>query len=149
MGLEGAPARYSPCFASRYGSRSSAGLWQRRLHRRMLECGAVDVLQADATRCGGITGFLAAGALAEAASMPLSAHTSPTLHGHAGCGVRPMLNVEYFHDHARIEQMLFDGALRPVHGLLRPDLSRPGLGLEFKRQDAAPYLIYQHETRGE
>lgn len=117
--------------------------------RRMLERGAVDVLQADATRCGGITGFLAAGALAEAANVPLSAHTSPTLHGHAGCGVRPMLNVEYFHDHARIEQMFFDGSLRPVHGLLRPDLSRPGLGIEFKRQDAAPYLIYQHEARGE
>ncbi|HEX9109567.1 MAG TPA: enolase C-terminal domain-like protein, partial [Longimicrobiales bacterium] len=45
--------------------------------RRMLQAGAVDVLQADATRCGGITGFLRAGALADAFNLDLSAHTSP------------------------------------------------------------------------
>ena len=37
--------------------------------------------------------------------------------------------------------MFFDGALTPVDGALRPDLSRPGLGLEFKRQDAARYAV--------
>ncbi len=42
--------------------------------RGMLDAGAVDVLQADATRCQGISGFLRADALCEAHSMPLSAH---------------------------------------------------------------------------
>jgi hypothetical protein len=51
------------------------------------------------------------------------------------------LNLEYFYDHARIEHMLFDGAVTPVDGLLHPDLSRPGLGLEFKRADAARYAV--------
>ena len=37
--------------------------------------------------------------------------------------------------------MLFDGALTPVGRRLRPDLSRPGLGLEFKRQDAARFAV--------
>ena len=41
--------------------------------RRMLEAGAVDVLQADVTRCGGITGFMGAGFLAEAAGYTLVA----------------------------------------------------------------------------
>jgi hypothetical protein len=50
-------------------------------------------------------------------------------------------HMEYFHDHARIEQMFFDGAPRPVNGELRPDLSRPGMGLEFKRADAARYQV--------
>jgi L-alanine-DL-glutamate epimerase-like enolase superfamily enzyme len=45
--------------------------------RRMLEAGAVDVLQADATRCAGISGFLQVGALCEAFALPLSAHTAP------------------------------------------------------------------------
>ena len=42
--------------------------------RRMLAAGAVDCLQADATRCGGFTGFLKVAALCEAFHVPLSAH---------------------------------------------------------------------------
>ena len=109
--------------------------------RRMLEAGAVDVLQADATRCAGITGFMRAAALCEAFELPLSAHCAPSLHAHPGCAATPLRHIEYFHDHVRIERMLFDGALTPEHGALRPDLSRPGLGLEFKRADAARYAV--------
>lgn len=106
--------------------------------RRMLEAEAVDVLQADITRCG-VTGFLGAGALCEARSMPLSGHCAPSLHMHAGCALIPMRNIEYFHDHVRIEHMLFDGVVEPKNGVLHPDLSRPGLGLELKRADAQRY----------
>lgn len=109
--------------------------------RRMLEAGAVDVLQADATRCAGITGFMGVGALCEAYSLPLSAHTAPSLHAHPCCAIAPVRHVEYFHDHVRIEHMLFDGALTPIDGALQPDLSRPGFGLEFKRSDAARYAV--------
>jgi len=64
--------------------------------RRMLERGAVDVLQADATRCAGITGFLAAGNLSAAFATPFSAHTAPSLHAHAACALPSAINVEYF-----------------------------------------------------
>ena len=109
--------------------------------RRMLAAGAVDVLQADATRCAGITGFLRVGALCEAWGIPLSAHCGPSLHAHPCCALTRVRHVEYFHDHARIEHMLFDGALTPAHGALQPDLSRPGLGLTFKHADAARYAV--------
>ena len=109
--------------------------------RRMLAAGAVDVLQADASRCAGITGFLRAAALCEADSIPLSAHCAPSLHAHPCCAAAPVRHVEYFHDHVRIEQMLFDGTLIPIDGELRPDLSRPGLGLELKRSDAARFAV--------
>jgi L-alanine-DL-glutamate epimerase-like enolase superfamily enzyme len=109
--------------------------------RRMAQAGAVDVLQADATRCGGVTGFLQAATVADAWSLPLSAHTAPSLHAHVCCAVPRARHVEYFHDHARIEQMLFDGALTPVDGLLRPDRSRPGFGIELKRPDAERYAV--------
>jgi L-alanine-DL-glutamate epimerase-like enolase superfamily enzyme len=105
----------------------------------MIDANAVDVLQADATRCGGFTGFLSVAALCQAHSMLLSAHTAPSLHAHLCCALAPVCHVEYFHDHARIEQMFFDGALSAVDGFLRPDLSRPGMGLEFKRVDAEEY----------
>jgi L-alanine-DL-glutamate epimerase-like enolase superfamily enzyme len=104
--------------------------------RRMLDAGAVDVLQADATRCGGITGFLQAAALCEAHHIPLSAHTAPSVHTHLGCAATRLRHLEYFHDHVRIENMFFDGARAPVHGELSPDLSRPGMGIELKRADA-------------
>ncbi len=109
--------------------------------RRMLEAGAVDVLQADATRCGGITGFTRAAALCEAHGVPLSAHTAPSLHLHPGCALAPVVHLEYFHDHVRLEGMLFDGVVRPTTGSLRPDLSRPGLGLELREQDAERFRI--------
>ena len=103
--------------------------------RRMLQAGAVDVLQADATRCGGITGFMEVAALCAAHGVPLSSHCAPALHVAACCAARPAVHLEYFHDHARIEAMLFDGAVRPRDGALRPDLSRPGLGVEFKTRE--------------
>ncbi len=123
------------------GMRIAAGEygWDPPYFRRMLDSGAVDVLQADATRCGGFTGFMRVAALCEAANLPMSAHTAPALHVHPCCAVGAMTNLEYFHDHARIEHMLFDGVASPVDGVLRPDLGRPGLGLELKRADAEAF----------
>ncbi len=102
---------------------------------------AVDVLQADATRCEGITGLLVVDGLCEASTTPLSTHCAPSLHAHAACALKRLRHVEYFHDHVRLERMLFDGVLEPVDGALRPDLSRPGMGLEFKHADARKYAV--------
>ena len=107
--------------------------------RRMLEAGAVDVLQADVSRCAGITDFLRVGALCQARSMPLSAHCAPALHAHPACALSVVRHLEYFHDHVRADHLLFDGVLEPVDGALRPDLTRPGMGLELKRADAERY----------
>ncbi|HET6632704.1 MAG TPA: enolase C-terminal domain-like protein [Rhodanobacteraceae bacterium] len=109
--------------------------------RRMLAAGAVDVLQADATRCGGITGFMRVAAVCESFGLPLSGHCAPSLHVHACCAAAPVRHLEYFHDHVRIEHLLFDGAPEPRCGVLRPDLSRPGLGLEFKSRDGERHAL--------
>src|SRR5699024_4986593 len=107
----------------------------------MLAAGAVDVLQADATRCGGITGFLRAGTVCDGWHRPFSAHCAPSLHLHAAPALSNFRHAEYFHDHVRIEKMLFDGFRAPEKGVMKPDLSRPGLGLEFKYADAQEYEI--------
>ncbi len=57
------------------------------------------------------------------------------------CAARNLVHLEYFYDHVRIEQMLFDGARSPVKGALTPDLTRPGMGLELKRRDAECYAL--------
>ncbi len=107
--------------------------------RRMLDAGAVDVLQADATRCGGITQLLRVGALCAARGVRLSAHTSPAVHAHVGAAIEPLAHVEYFHDHARIEELLFDGAPPLREGALCPDPATPGLGLALREDVAGRY----------
>jgi L-alanine-DL-glutamate epimerase-like enolase superfamily enzyme len=98
--------------------------------------GCVDCLQADVTRCGGITGLLRVNGLATAHGVDISGHCAPQLSAQALCGVDRLRHLEYFHDHVRIESMLFDGVLEPVDGALVPDRSRPGHGLELKRAEA-------------
>ncbi len=114
--------------------------WNAQYLRTMIEAEAVDVIQADATRCGGVTGFVDAVALADAHPIPLSAHCGPTIHMHLACAARPLRHVEYFHDHVRIESMLFDGfRAASKDGCMHPDFTRPGLGITFKQTDAEKY----------
>lgn len=101
---------------------------------RMARC--VDVLQADVTRCGGITAFIRADGIARAHGIPLSAHCAPAASLHACCACESLLHLEYFHDHTRIESMLFDGVPSPAAGVLRPDRDRDGVGIEFARAPA-------------
>jgi L-alanine-DL-glutamate epimerase-like enolase superfamily enzyme len=109
--------------------------------RSMLEAGAVDVQQADASRCGGITGFLRIADLCDAHHIDLSAHCAPSLHLHAACAAPRLRHQEWFHDHVRVEQRLFDGAPVAKAGVISPDFSRPGLGLAFKSADAERYQV--------
>ena len=106
---------------------------------RMVDARAVDCLQVDVTRCGGITEWLRAAAVAAARGLQVSGHCAPSLHAHVAAAAPNFRHLEYFHDHARIEAMLFDGALDPAGGALRPDRARPGLGLALKEANAAPY----------
>jgi L-alanine-DL-glutamate epimerase-like enolase superfamily enzyme len=110
--------------------------------RLLIAAEAVDVMQADVTRCGGVTNFVKIGNLCEAHHYPFSAHTAPSLHASLCCSVLPAENVEYFHDHVRIEHLFFDGAITAKNGRLKPDLSHPGFGLELKPADAQNFQIF-------
>jgi L-alanine-DL-glutamate epimerase-like enolase superfamily enzyme len=109
---------------------------------RLLDGEAVDCLQADVTRCGGITGLLQVAGLAAARQIDVSAHCAPAVSAHAFCAVPGLRHLEYFHDHVRIESLLFDGTLRPAGGALRRDPSAPGLGLRLRTGDAARYQVH-------
>jgi L-alanine-DL-glutamate epimerase-like enolase superfamily enzyme len=109
--------------------------------RRLLEAEAVDVLQGDVTRCGGITGLLRADGLCAGFGRPFSGHCAPAIHAHACAAMESARHVEWFYDHVRIEQRLFDGAPRAEAGTVRPDPGAPGLGMRLKRPDAEPYRV--------
>jgi L-alanine-DL-glutamate epimerase-like enolase superfamily enzyme len=105
---------------------------------RMLTAGSVDCLQVDVTRCGGYTEWARAAALARAHGLDVSGHCAPNLHAHVALSTPNLRHVEYFHDHQRIEAVLFDGSLRPHHGALWPNGAH-GHGMVLKHSDAEPF----------
>lgn len=115
--------------------------WSRFDVARLLDAGAVDVVQADVTRCCGPTELARIDALCAAANRPLSLHCAPAISAHAGCALTQLRHLEYFHDHVRIESMLFDNPPVPSDGALRPDLAVAGHGLELRLRDAERYLV--------
>jgi L-alanine-DL-glutamate epimerase-like enolase superfamily enzyme len=115
--------------------------WDLYYFRRMCAAGAVDCLQADVSRCGGITEWLRVAAVAASYGLQLSGHCAPHLHAHAAAAVPNLRHLEWFHDHVRIESLLFDGTLDPSGGVIKPDPEAPGLGLAFKAADATGYRV--------
>ena len=103
----------------------------------------VDCLQIDVTRCGGITGFLRSAALAAAHELEVSTHCAPHQHLPVAAATPNLRHMEWFHDHARIEAMLFDGSVPPTGGTATPAPDLPGNGLTFREADAQPYLLPQ------
>jgi len=106
----------------------------------------VDCLQLDVTRCGGISGIVRCAGAADAHELDVSGHCAPQVSTHALCAVPRLRHLEYFHDHVRLERMAFDGVLEPTDGSLRPDRSRPGMGLELKRSDMEQHCVYRTEV---
>jgi len=87
-----------------------------------------------------VTELLRIDGVCRAHGVPFSAHCAPAASVHAGCAMESLKHLEYFHDHVRVESLLFEGTLDPDGGLLAPDGRRLGLGLEL-RSDAGRFLV--------
>ncbi|KAA9378505.1 mandelate racemase [Microbispora cellulosiformans] len=101
----------------------------------------VDCLQIDVTRCGGISEFLRAAAVAAAHGLEVSGHCAPHQHLAVAAAVPNLRHLEWFHDHVRIESMLFDGAVSPMGGEAPVGRAAPGNGLTFEEEAAAPWRV--------
>jgi L-alanine-DL-glutamate epimerase-like enolase superfamily enzyme len=109
--------------------------------RRMCADEAVDCLQADASRCGGITEWLRVAAVAASYNLQLSGHCAPHLHAPVAAAIPNLRHLEWFHDHVRIETMFFDGTLDPTGGTITPDPGASGNGLTLKFDDIQQYRV--------
>lgn len=107
----------------------------------MCRAQAIDCLQADVSRCAGISEWRRVAALAEAHGLEVSGHCAQSLHVHIASAVQNLRHLEYFADHERVDRLLFAGVLEPRAGSLWLDSSRPGNGLELKRNDAEHFRI--------
>lgn len=109
---------------------------------QMCAAGAVDCLQADVSRCGGITEWRRVAAVAAAHHLQISGHCGPHLHVHVAAATPNLRHLEWFHDHTRIEDLFFDGTLDPAGGFLHPDPDAPGHGLTLRAPDIDRYRIH-------
>lgn len=109
--------------------------------RRMCAADAVDCLQADVSRCGGITEWLRVAAVAASYGLDISGHCGPHLHAHVAAATPNLRHLEWFHDHVRIESMFFDGTLDPAGGTIQPDSHAPGNGLTLRAADIEQYRV--------
>lgn len=123
------------------GADVAAGEYGYRLADFAVLCSAVDCLQIDASRCGGITEWQRVAALAAAHHLDVSAHCAPWLHAAVGAATPNLRHLEWFHDHALIETRYFEGATPPVDGVIRPDPSGLGHGLTLRSQDLELYRV--------
>jgi L-alanine-DL-glutamate epimerase-like enolase superfamily enzyme len=101
-----------------------------------LEARAVDVIQPDVTRIGGLTSFLRVAALAEQAHRWLSPHLMPEIAVHLACGLPHVRMVEYL-------PIFYPAFVEPpaiANGQLIPP-KRPGLGLEIRDDVVEKYRI--------
>jgi L-alanine-DL-glutamate epimerase-like enolase superfamily enzyme len=114
---------------------------------RMCAAGAVDCVQADVTRCGGITEWLRVAAVTAAHQLRVSGHCAPHMHAHVAAATPNLRHLEWFHDHVRIEGLFFDGTLDPTGGTLRLDSRALGTGLTLRRDVAGRYLVGAPLTR--
>jgi L-alanine-DL-glutamate epimerase-like enolase superfamily enzyme len=108
--------------------------------RRLCEQGAVDCLQADASRCGGISEWMRVAAVAASFGLELSGHCAPNLHAQVAAAIPNLRHLEWFHDHDRIEKLFFEGALTPRAGAVTLT-EAAGNGLELRRADADQYRV--------
>jgi L-alanine-DL-glutamate epimerase-like enolase superfamily enzyme len=100
---------------------------------------SIDVVQIDVSRCAGYSEWLRIAAVAGSFGRDVSGHCAQSLHVPVACSIQNLRHLEYFADHARADRILFDGVLDPAGGVLRPDPTRPGIGIELKRADAGRY----------
>ncbi|PZG24036.1 mandelate racemase [Micromonospora craterilacus] len=101
----------------------------------------VDCLQIDVTRCGGISEFLRIAAVADATGLQVSGHCAPHQHLPVAAATPNLRHLEWFHDHVRIESMLFDGVQPATGGAVPVPMDRPGTGVEFRADRAQRYRV--------
>ena len=120
--------------------------------RELIRCGAADILQADASRCGGITELIKIAEMAKTAGLQLAPHSwcdpvAVIANGHVVAANSHGLTVEIDQTGNKFIEELLGEPLTVKEGLL--DLTdRPGLGIELNENFVARHRIDPSEIQG-
>jgi L-alanine-DL-glutamate epimerase-like enolase superfamily enzyme len=104
--------------------------------------GALDILQPDVARLGGITAAVEVCHLAAAANLPVAPHVSPELSVAVACAVRNSVFVEYV---PQMEPILKRPLVRR-DGYAYP-FDAPGHGIEFKPEALEKFTVWSPSSR--
>jgi L-alanine-DL-glutamate epimerase-like enolase superfamily enzyme len=104
--------------------------------------GALDILQPDVARIGGITNAIAACHLAAAANLPVAPHVSPELSVTVACAVPNSVFVEYI---PQMEMVL----RRPIRrqGEFALPFEEPGHGIQFDDEALERFTVHGSASR--
>jgi L-alanine-DL-glutamate epimerase-like enolase superfamily enzyme len=116
-------------------------LYSKYQFQEYFRAGALNIVQADVIRCGGITEWLKIAHMAQAANLPMAPHFVAELHVHLLCAVPNALILEYL----PWFDALVEEPLRHQGGVFAPP-ERPGHGIRFALGKLAPYRVQSWST---
>ncbi|MFN8542440.1 MAG: mandelate racemase/muconate lactonizing enzyme family protein [Thermomicrobiales bacterium] len=109
--------------------------------KELLTQGAVDIVQPDVARVGGITEWLKIAHLAHAFNLPVAPHAVSLVHLHLACCTPNLAVVEILGVQQQADRTWFTEIPEPVGGMWSPFPDRPGLGLALDPHAVARYAI--------
>jgi D-arabinonate dehydratase len=115
----------------------------------LLERRAVDVIQPDATACGGISEWMRIVALADIYGVPVAPHYHWDVHVQLGCAFPEVVMLEKFvgTDVKNFDRVLAEPLQVTKSGGLRPP-EGPGLGVQLDEEAVHRYLVHETVTEG-
>lgn len=101
--------------------------------------GAVDIVQPDIGRVGGVTEWMKAAYLAHAFNLPVAPHAVQLVHLHCAMATPNLKVVEYLGSVEKNDDFFYTDYPKPVNGTWAPYPDKPGLGLELN-----PNVVAEH-----
>jgi len=102
--------------------------------KELMERGAVEIVQADIGKCGGVTEFVKIAAMADAYGLPVCPHHTEYIDASLVAAIPNGLFHEYIYEFSEPLGRVLVDPIRPRNGEISPS-SKPGFGIEF--DDAA------------
>ena len=104
--------------------------------KELISGGAVDIVQPDVQRIGGVTEWMKVARLAEAFGLPMAPHAAQLVHLHVACAIPNLKAVEYMNHYLEADRLWYTEFPEPRDGMWSPYPDKPGLGLELD-----PYAV--------
>jgi L-alanine-DL-glutamate epimerase-like enolase superfamily enzyme len=96
----------------------------------MIERGAVEIVQADIGKCGGVTEFLKIAALADSYGLPMCPHNNPLIDVPCVAAIPNGLFHEYVATTFEAIGKVITDSKKPAVGMAEPS-GKPGFGIEM------------------
>ncbi len=98
--------------------------------KELMEQGAVEIVQADIGKCGGVTEFIKIAAMADAYGLPVCPHHTEYIDAPLVAAVPNGLFHEYIQEWFIPMRKIFNDPIKPENGQVSP-LDKPGFGIEL------------------